>query len=114
MSSVLPSGLVAVVTACPARYPGKSCRWGLRREKLAPAAAVGVTLIPDGATGGRGPAGLAVAALAHGLPMSASAASRAQGPPSVDLRHGMRGSRSGSATVRRAYRFDAMPSARVQ
>src|SRR5215469_11622333 len=101
MSSVMPSGLVTVVTACPAKCPGKSRSCGFRCEKSAPAAAVGVSRMPDGATGWREPAGAETAARDHGLAISASAASRADGNATADLRDGIRVALAPvSATVR--------------
>src|SRR5256885_11106284 len=45
-SSVLPSGLTMVVTACPARYCGSSARPGFKGTNEAPVGAMGVICWP--------------------------------------------------------------------
>ena len=61
MSSVLPSGLFAVLTAWPATKSGKFARPGLRLSKTAPGAAPGVMATPVGRTSALGIARLCCA-----------------------------------------------------
>src|SRR5712691_8335352 len=56
MSSVLLSGLFAVLTAWPAAKSGKFARPGLRLSKTAPGAAPGVMATPVGRTSALGAA----------------------------------------------------------
>src|SRR5579885_3443393 len=102
MRRVLPSGLVTVVTACPAVYRGKARSPGLSRAKAAPAAAVGVSRIPDGAMGGRVSRGTDAAALPHGTSTGVSVTIRAGSKPLDHLREGMREPRSAARQWRQS------------